>query len=104
MQTIGRKYIVVMCYIDHFKKFNDTYGHDVGDEVLKLVASKLNNISGGGKTFRFGGEEFIIIFPRKTAAQVILFVEEVRRTIADYDITLRASSRPPKSKKLLLKR
>jgi diguanylate cyclase (GGDEF)-like protein len=63
-----------MCYIDHFKKFNDTYGHDVGDEVSKLVASKLNNISGGGKTFRFGGEEFIIIFPRKTAAQVILFV------------------------------
>jgi GGDEF domain-containing protein len=104
VQTIGRKYIVVMCYIDHFKKFNDTYGHDVGDEVLKLVASKLNNISGGRKTFRFGGEEFIFIFPRKTAAQVILFVEEVSRTIADYDITLRASSRPPKSKKLLAKK
>jgi GGDEF domain-containing protein len=104
VQTLGRKYSVVMCDIDHFKKFNDTYGHDVGDEVLKLVASKLNNISGGGKTFRFGGEEFIIIFPRKTAAQVILFVEEVRRTIADYDITLRASPRPPKSKKLLAKK
>jgi GGDEF domain-containing protein len=55
----------------------------VGDEVLKLLASKLNNISGGGKTFRFGGEEFIIILLRKTAAQVILFVEEVSRTIAD---------------------
>ena len=104
VQTLGRKYSVVMCDIDHFKKFNDTYGHDVGDEVLKLVASKLNNISGGGKTFRFGGEEFIIIFPRKTAAQVILFVEEVRRTIADYDITLRASPRPPKSKKVLAKK
>jgi GGDEF domain-containing protein len=46
----------------------------VGDEVLKLLASKLNNISGGGKTFRFGGEKFIIILLRKTAAQVILFV------------------------------
>lgn len=104
VQTLGRKYSVVMCDIDHFKKFNDTYGHDVGDEVLKLVASKLNNISGGGKTFRFGGEEFVIIFPRKTAAQVMLFVEEVRRTIADYDITLRASPRTPKSKRLLAKR
>lgn len=104
LQTIGRKYSVVMCDIDHFKKFNDTYGHDVGDEVLKLVASKLHNISGGGKTFRFGGEEFIIIFPRKTAAQVMFFVQEVRRSIADYDITLRASPRPPRSKRLSLKK
>jgi GGDEF domain-containing protein len=96
VQTLGRKYTVVMSDIDHFKKFNDTYGHDVGDEVLKLVASKLDNVSGGGKTFRFGGEEFIIVFPRKTSAEVLPFVEVLRRTIADYDIALRAKPRPPK--------
>lgn len=101
VQTLGRKYTVVMSDIDHFKKFNDTYGHDVGDEVLKLVASKLDKVTGGGKTFRFGGEEFIIVFPRKTSAEVIPFVELVRQTIADYDIALRAKPRPPKPKKPL---
>jgi GGDEF domain-containing protein len=101
VQTLGRKYTVVMSDIDHFKKFNDTYGHDVGDEVLKLVASKLDKVTGGGKTFRFGGEEFIIVFPRKTAAEVMPFVELVRQTIADYDIALRAKPRPPKPKKPL---
>ncbi|MEP1446721.1 MAG: GGDEF domain-containing protein [Paraglaciecola sp.] len=99
VQTLGRKYTVVMSDIDHFKKFNDTYGHDVGDEVLKLVASKLNKVSGGGKTFRFGGEEFIIVFPRKTANEVAPFVEMVRQTIADYDIALRTKPRPPKPNK-----
>lgn len=101
VQTLGRKYTVVMSDIDHFKKFNDTYGHDVGDEVLKLVASKLNKVIGGGKTFRFGGEEFIIVFPRKTSAEVVPFLEVVRQTIADYDIALRTKPRPAKPKKSL---
>jgi GGDEF domain-containing protein len=96
VQTLGRKYTVVMADIDHFKKFNDTYGHDVGDEVLKLVASKLDKVTNGGKTFRFGGEEFIIVFPRKTSTEVLPFVNVLRQTIADYDIALRAKPRPPK--------
>jgi GGDEF domain-containing protein len=101
---LGRKYTVVMSDIDHFKKFNDTYGHDVGDEVLKLVASKLSQVLGGGKTFRYGGEEFIMLFPRKTAKEVQPFVEMVRQTIADYDIALRAKPRPPKPKKPVSKK
>jgi len=104
VQTLGRKYTVVMSDIDHFKKFNDTYGHDVGDEVLKLVASKLDKVAGSGKTFRFGGEEFIIIFPRKTSAEVLPFVEILRHSIADYDIALRAKPRLPKPKKPLTKK
>lgn len=104
VQTLGRKYTVVMSDIDHFKKFNDTYGHDVGDEVLKLVAIKLDKVTGGGKTFRFGGEEFIIVFPRKTADEVVPFVEVVRLTIANYDIALRAKPRPPKPNKATAKK
>lgn len=99
VQTLGRKYVVVMSDIDHFKKFNDSYGHDVGDEVLKLVASKLNKVSGGGKAFRYGGEEFILIFPRKTLAEVLPHVEVLRQTIADYPIALRTKPRPTKAPK-----
>ncbi|WP_235594712.1 GGDEF domain-containing protein [Paraglaciecola hydrolytica] len=96
VQTLGRKYTLVMADIDHFKKFNDTYGHDVGDEVLKLVASKLNKVTGGGKAFRYGGEEFIMLFAGKSSKDVIPHVEAIRELIADYDIALRAKPRPPK--------
>lgn len=94
--TLGRKYTLVMADIDHFKKFNDTYGHDVGDEVLKLVASKLAKVSGGGQAFRFGGEEFVILFPGKTPEQAEPHIEAIRAMIADYDITLRTQPRPAK--------
>ncbi len=99
MQTLGRKYTVVMSDIDHFKKFNDTYGHDVGDEVLKLVATKLSKVTGGGKTFRYGGEEFVIVFPRKNAQDVVPHVEIIRQTIANYGLTLRTKPRPVKAPK-----
>jgi diguanylate cyclase (GGDEF)-like protein len=99
VQTLGRKYTVVMSYIDHFKKVNDTYSHHVGDEVLKSVASKLDKVTEGGKKLRFYGEEFIIILHRKTSKELMPYVELVRKTIADYDITLGAKPRPPGPKK-----
>jgi GGDEF domain-containing protein len=96
IETLGRQYTLVMSDIDHFKKFNDTYGHDVGDDVLKLVASKLSKVTGGGQAFRFGGEEFVILFPNKIAAQVEPHIETIRLIIAEYDIALRTQPRPPK--------
>ncbi|GIU32064.1 GGDEF domain-containing protein [Shewanella schlegeliana] len=96
--SLGRKYSVAMLDIDHFKKFNDTYGHDVGDQVLKLVASKIDAVRGGGKAFRYGGEEFTIIFPRKDAQSTLSYLEEVRQTIEEYDIVLRNEQRKSQSK------
>jgi diguanylate cyclase (GGDEF)-like protein len=54
-----------MSDVDHFKRFNDTHGHDVGDQVLRLVASKLSKVSGGGRAYRYGGEEFALVFRRQ---------------------------------------
>jgi diguanylate cyclase (GGDEF)-like protein len=87
--SLGRKYCVAMFDIDHFKKFNDTYGHDIGDQVLKLVAAKLAEIKSGGRVFRYGGEEFTAIFPRKTAEEAIIELERLRQSIADYKVAIR---------------
>ena len=94
--ALGRKYTVAMLDIDHFKKFNDTFGHDIGDQVLKLVATRIGEVKGGGKAFRYGGEEFTIVFPRKNHDQVIEALETVRQTIADYAVTIRTPARSKK--------
>jgi diguanylate cyclase (GGDEF)-like protein len=74
-------YAVAAVDIDHFKSINDTYGHDVGDEVLRMVASKLARVSGGGEPFRVGGEEFTILFPGKTGAEIVDYLELLRLEI-----------------------
>jgi GGDEF domain-containing protein len=94
LHGIGRNYAIAMVDVDHFKKFNDTYGHDVGDQVLKLVAKKLTAVNGGGKAFRYGGEEFTIIFPHKKATEVLAHLEEIREAIATYKLYIRESDRP----------
>ena len=53
-----------MMDVDHFKKFNDTYGHDIGDDVLKMVGMQINTIKGGGTAYRYGGEEFLCCISR----------------------------------------
>lgn len=89
MGSLGRMYSIAMLDVDHFKKFNDTHGHDVGDEVLRLVASRISRVGRGGLPFRYGGEEFCIVFPRKQAQDCIEALEDVRESIADYRMTLR---------------
>jgi diguanylate cyclase (GGDEF)-like protein len=94
LHGIGRRYTIAMVDVDHFKKFNDTYGHDVGDQVLKMVASKLMAVRGGGKAYRYGGEEFIILFPGRRLAEAMPHCEELRSTIASYRMQLRGEDRP----------
>lgn len=84
---LGRKYSIAMMDIDHFKKFNDTYGHDVGDDVLVLVANELAAIS-IGQPYRYGGEEFVVVFPRKPAEQVEDSLEVVRKNIENIKLNL----------------
>jgi diguanylate cyclase (GGDEF)-like protein len=94
--SLGRKYCVAMLDIDHFKKFNDNYGHDIGDQVLKLVAAKLAEIKSGGRVFRYGGEEFTAIFPRKAADEALDELEKLRKSVADYSIVIRHPIRKTK--------
>lgn len=98
LHGLGRRYVIAMLDVDHFKKFNDTYGHDVGDQVLKMVAKKMFDVRGGGKTYRYGGEEFTILFSGKRLADVLPHLEEVRRIIEEYRLSIRSSDRPKDEK------
>jgi len=99
LKAAGRSYAVAMVDVDHFKRFNDTHGHDVGDQVLKLVAARLGDVGGGGIAFRYGGEEFTILFPGKDADAALPHLEQLRADIAGYRMQLRAPDRPRRSRK-----
>ncbi|HEX4682926.1 MAG TPA: GGDEF domain-containing protein [Gemmatimonadaceae bacterium] len=87
-------YTVAMVDVDHFKQFNDTHGHDVGDQVLRMVATQLGRVGGGGCAFRYGGEEFALLFPGTTADDSAQHLEAVRESVADATFTLRSPRRP----------
>ena len=78
--------------IDHFKRFNDTYGHQVGDQVLKLVGMILQQTTtGSAKPSRYGGEEFAIVVPRADLKQAVELAEKVRNTVASKRIRKRST-------------
>ncbi len=95
LERLGRNYVLAMTDVDHFKKFNDTHGHDVGDQVLRLVASQLRKVGGGGRAYRYGGEEFTLVFPGKSIEECLPHLEAVRQAIEAYQVQLRdKQSRP----------
>ena len=94
---LGSRYAIAMLDVDHFKKFNDTYGHDVGDQVLRMVASRMEFVGGGGKSFRYGGEEFTVVFSGKTSEESLEHLEELRKNIKESGFTIRSKDRKKKS-------
>jgi len=86
-------YSIAVVDIDHFKRFNDTHGHDTGDQVLQLVAANLSRVTGGGQVFRCGGEEFNILFPGKTTSETVDHLERLRLAIESSKFRVRGSDR-----------
>jgi len=86
-------YSIAVVDIDHFKKFNDTYGHETGDQVLRLVAANLARVTGGGEAYRCGGEEFTILFPGKTTTEVVEHLELLRRAVETAEFRTRGDDR-----------
>jgi diguanylate cyclase (GGDEF)-like protein/PAS domain S-box-containing protein len=80
-------FCIAMYDIDNFKLINDTYGHDVGDKVLKELTAKIKlNIRKTDLLFRIGGEEFIIIFPKTSIDEAFIIAEEIRITVSNIRI------------------
>jgi GGDEF domain-containing protein len=94
LRSLGGRFAIAMVDVDHFKQFNDTHGHDIGDQVLKLVAARLAEVGGGGIAFRYGGEEFSVLFPGSSLEDALPHLEAIRASIEGYRMAVRAPHRP----------
>jgi two-component system chemotaxis response regulator CheY len=75
----GQRYCIALLDVDHFKTYNDTYGHQAGDRVLQAVARELRSQARRGDVvYRYGGEEFLCVFPEQTLATAAIAVERMR--------------------------
>jgi diguanylate cyclase (GGDEF)-like protein len=93
LMKLPETFTIAMFDVDHFKNFNDSYGHESGDQALRLVASKLARIAGGGKAYRYGGEEFAVVFPGKPAEDVFVYLDRMRKIIEQSTFTVRGKDR-----------
>ena len=94
LHGLGPVHAIAMLDVDHFKNFNDTHGHDIGDQVLRLVSTRLAQAAGGGTAYRYGGEEFCILFPELRLAEALPHIEKIRADIAAYQMAVRSEDRP----------
>ncbi len=84
-----KSFCIAMCDLDHFKIINDTYGHDIGDQVLKTFASYLKSqLRESDYIIRYGGEEFVIIFPATSLDNGVRFLERFRKNLELLDIEI----------------
>jgi len=91
LHKLNGEYAIAMIDIDHFKAFNDTYGHDEGDNVLRMVAQALDEEL-GNKVYRYGGEEFCAVFEGVAGEDAYMFANKVRRKLEDREFIIRKSS------------
>lgn len=97
---LGGLYTVAMVDVDHFKRLNDTYGHDVGDEVLRAVATRLAQGLRHGEVFRYGGEEFAVLLAGRSLQDSLPLLEQAREAVSRHPFTARGwlRSRQPLAK------
>ena len=103
LRRVRTPYAIAVVDIDHFKKVNDRYGHETGDQVLRMVASRLARVR-GGRVYRSGGEEFTMLFPGMDGAKAYERVDDMRRSIQDASFRLRSSDRPKRKPRRRSKR
>tara|TARA_R110002124_G_scaffold90613_2_gene231016 strand:+ start:754 stop:1812 length:1059 start_codon:yes stop_codon:yes gene_type:complete len=92
-QSAGTPLALAVLDIDHFKRFNDTWGHQTGDQVLRYVASVLARVSPAPRfAARYGGEEFAVIFPAEKTASVLAALECIRKEIRSRALRRRSTN------------
>jgi GGDEF domain-containing protein len=93
LAALGENYAIAIVDVDHFKRFNDTFGHETGDQVLRKVAAHLAHVGGGGRAFRCGGEEFALVFSECDLETAFDSAEDVRLSIEEDGFIARGPAR-----------
>lgn len=92
-ESKGSPLTVILSDIDHFKKFNDTYGHLTGDQVLRLVAMAMKQtLKGQDVAARYGGEEFAVLLPRTVLNDGLTVAEHIRKAVMGKELIRRSTS------------
>lgn len=86
VERYGHTYCVVLIDVDHFKRYNDRYGHQAGDDVLRAVARTVVARRRGDSCYRYGGEEFLLILPEQSVSSAAVAAEHVRRSVEGLSI------------------
>jgi diguanylate cyclase (GGDEF)-like protein len=96
LSTIDGQYVLAMVDVDHFKRFNDRYGHEVGDQALRMVADELAKVPHPARTYRYGGEEFAVVLPGRSPPEVWDMLDELRAAVEYRGFSVRSAKRPRK--------
>lgn len=97
LSAAGGNLVVAMVDIDHFKRINDAHGHQIGDQVLQFVAARLTHAT--GQAYRYGGEEFAILFRGRSAEEARTEVETLRKDIRSTEFIVRSDNRTKRKPK-----
>jgi len=90
---LGTSFCLMLLDIDHFKRFNDTWGHQTGDQVLRLVAMTLkSNIKGQDMAARYGGEEFAAILPETDIEGALIVADNIRKAVQAKELLKRSTN------------
>lgn len=96
MQRLQPPFVLAVVDIDRFKSVNDSFGHAVGDQVLRFIASRLRQVqTANAASYRYGGEEFVVVLPGYDAAGALPVLEDLRQRIEGQPFVLRDAARPP---------
>lgn len=91
-EASGKPFALLLTDIDNFKKFNDTYGHQTGDQVLRLVATTMKqNVKGHDVAARYGGEEFALILPRTLLDDAVKLAQQIREAVMSKELVKRST-------------
>jgi diguanylate cyclase (GGDEF)-like protein len=88
LANLGSRFSIALIDIDGMKRVNEAHGYAVGDQILRIVARKITNLSGDGKAFRYDGNRFAVVFHDKSVADVLPHLEELRQAVAASPVTL----------------
>ncbi len=92
VQGTNRPLSLLVLDVDHFKRFNDQYGHTTGDQVLRLIGGILStDVRHGDHPARYGGEEFAVILPGTSREAAVVVAEKIRRAVASKELVRRGS-------------